>query len=82
MRPTGTRNDDQACTSAHPYLIASVCFGEIADPFYAVIIALLKDFEESNKDTRCREHEHLKINVDWRASPCLPVRRGRQLCRA
>lgn len=60
--------------ATHPDLICPACLCEIPHPFDALIITLLKDFEETNNQARRSEHQDLKIDINGWASPDLPMR--------
>ena len=66
-------------TIAYPDLIRPTGFSEIADPFDAVVVALLKHFQEAHDKAGRREHEHLEIDVYRRPCPHLPVGGRREL---
>lgn len=58
---------------SHPDLVAPARFREISNPFHTVVIALLEDLQESDQKSRGRKHEYLKVNIDRRSRPRLPV---------
>jgi hypothetical protein len=58
-------------STTYPDLITPACFGEVAYPLNALIIAFLKDFEEPDNQTRCGEHQNFKVDVNRWSSPNL-----------
>lgn len=44
-----------------------------------MVVALLKHLQEAHNETRCREHQHLEVDIDGRPGPNLAVGRAREL---
>ncbi len=59
--------------ATHTDLIRAGCLGEVSHPFDTVIIAFLQDFQEAYVQPGSGEHENLKVDVDRRSRPWLPV---------
>lgn len=68
------RKDD-----TYPNLIRPTRLRKISNPFDAVVIALLEDFQEAHNQTRRRKHQHLKVNVNRGPCPYLSMGCARQL---